>query len=296
MGRQVCNGNTEAGDPELRVAITGAAGFVGRYLVAEFLRRGIAPIIILRPSSRTPPDFESLTIVRLDFLAPPQDVFNLIGRPDALIHLAWEGLPHYQELYHFERELPLQYRLLKCLVESGLQSLLVSGTCFEYGMRDGCLSEKMEAAPANPYAFAKDTLRRQLAFLKQTQPFALTWARLFYLYGDGQPSTSIFGQLQEAVGRGDHTFKMSAGEQLRDYLHIAKAADYLASLGLEKRDMGIVNVCSGQPISMRKLVETWIAERGWPISPALGHYPYTRHEPLAFWGDNAKLQECVGKQ
>jgi len=49
-------------------------------------------------------------VVRLDLAAAPANTFELLERPDVLIHLAWGGLPNYRSLHHFEQELPLQYR------------------------------------------------------------------------------------------------------------------------------------------------------------------------------------------
>ena len=40
-------------------------------------------------------------------------------------------------------------------------------------------------------------------------------------------------------------------------------------------------------------IEGWIAANHWPIAPDLGRYPYPAHEPMAFWGDNAKLMQCL---
>lgn len=40
-----------------------------------------------------------------------------------------------------------------------------------------------ETRPDNPYDCAKDALRKQLQFLQSAQPYKLTWARLFYMYG-----------------------------------------------------------------------------------------------------------------
>ena len=88
---------------------------------------------------------------------------------------------------------------------------------------------------------------------------------------------------------------MSGGEQLRDYLPVAQAARYLVSLALIEKDIGVVNVCSGTPISVRKLVEGWIKENGWPIRLNLGRYPYSDYEPMAFWGDSQKLSLLLNK-
>jgi dTDP-6-deoxy-L-talose 4-dehydrogenase (NAD+) len=195
-------------------------------------------------------------------------------------------------LHHFEEELPAHYRFLKALVEAGLKNLLVTGTCSEYGMQSGPLSENMETQPVNPYGFAKDTLRRQLEYLQRVIPFSLTWTRLFYLYGEGQAENSLLPQLKRAVERGDRVFNMSGGEQLRDYLPISEVAKYIVSLAMTRCDNGVVNVCSGQPISVRKLVEGWIRENGWSIDLSLGQYPYPDYEPMAFWGDQNKMNRC----
>lgn len=277
----------------MKIAVTGASGFVGRHVLADLARRDLAATVLLRPASPLPPWVQTQQIVRMDITDAPTDAFELAGRPDVLIHLAWGGLPNYKSLHHFEQELPAQYRFLKQMVGAGLRHLVISGTCFEYGMQSGPLHEDLPAAPSNPYGQAKDTLRRQLQYLQKEQPFALTWARLFYLHGEGQAANSLLPLLQRAVERGEKTFPMSGGEQLRDYLGAAEAAQHLVTLALAQNDCGVVNLCSGKPVSVRALVEGWIATNGWAITPALGHYPYPDHEPMAFWGDRRELDRCL---
>jgi dTDP-6-deoxy-L-talose 4-dehydrogenase (NAD+) len=225
----------------------------------------------------------------MDISQPVPNCFEKIGCPEILIHLAWDGLPNYKSLHHFETELPKQYHFLKTMVESGLSSLLVTGTCFEYGMQSGRLSEEMLAKPNNPYGYAKNALRQQLEFLKMVNPFNLTWARLFYMYGKGQSSTSLFTKLKEAMVRGDKIFNMSGGEQLRDYLPVGEIARQIVGLAMLQRDIGIINICSGEPISVRKLVERWLHENNWKIELNLGHYPYPDYEPMEFWGDSSRI-------
>lgn len=280
----------------MKVAVTGAGGFIGQHVLVELESRSVVATAVVRPSSAASPSLAKHTTALMDLQNPPPNAFELMGAPDVLIHLAWSGLPNYKSLYHFEQELPAQYRFLKGLIQFGLKNLVVTGTCFEYGMQSGPLREEMEARPANPYGFAKDILRRQLEYLKSDQPFTLTWARLFYVYGDGQAENSLLPQLKGAVERGDKVFNMSGGEQLRDYLPITEVAKCLVSLAMGNRDNGIVNVCSGRPMSVRKLVEGWIEENGWSIELNLGYYPYPDYEPMAFWGERHKLDRCLESQ
>lgn len=278
----------------MKIAVTGAAGFIGHQIITRLAQLDIEIVAVVRSQAADIPDYPKLKKVCMDILSAPTNAYDLLGRPDMLIHLAWGGLPNYRSLHHFEQELPAHYEFLKNQVQSGLPALLVMGTCFEYGMQSGPLDENKETYPNNPYGFAKDMLRRQLEYLKSAHPFVFIWARLFYLYGNRQSETSLFSQLKKAVERGDKMFNMSGGEQLRDYLHVDTVAQYIVDLCLKGKDIGIVNVCSGRPISIRKLVESWLRDNGWTIPLNLGHYPYPDYEPMAFWGDAHKLVSIIG--
>jgi dTDP-6-deoxy-L-talose 4-dehydrogenase (NAD+) len=269
----------------MKVAVTGASGFLGVHVLASLRSAGIE--VVATHFSEPPPelgDGSRVKWVHWDIFDPPAGMFEDLGRPDSLIHLAWSGLPNYRSLHHFESELPAQYRFLATLISEGLSSLVITGTCFEYGALSGPIATDSATAPNNPYGFAKDTLRRQLEFLKSTSPFNLAWARLFYLFGEGQAESSLYSQLRRAVADGKSVFQMSRGEQLRDFLPVDVVAGRLVELALEGADTGPLNICSGVPRSVRGLVEGWIAEHNWDIELDLGVYPYPDYEPMAFWG------------
>jgi dTDP-6-deoxy-L-talose 4-dehydrogenase (NAD+) len=279
----------------MKIAVTGSTGFIGQYVLHELLAHSEVDSIVATGRHKERP----MTIPAeckyeyLDIASPSSDDYERIGLPDALIHLAWEGLPNYRSLHHFETELPRQYAFLNSLLDSGLTSLFVTGTCFEYGMLSGELHEEMEVHPTNPYGFSKNALREQLEYKQKKSEFNLTWMRLFYLYGEGQAPSSLYSQLQNAINLKETSFKMSKGDQLRDFLEIKLAAKYIVDLVVRKKNEGILNLCSGKPISIRSLVENWCAERQSSIELILGHFPYTDYEPMAFWGSSAKLNKLI---
>jgi nucleoside-diphosphate-sugar epimerase len=278
----------------MKIAVTGASGFVGRHVLTALLEHKVEVVAVTRDMARLSGLSDSIDVITMDMAHPEPDCFGRLGNPDVLIHLAWDGLPNYMSLHHFESELPRHYRFLKAMVAAGLPTVLIAGTCQEYGMQSGPLSEDLRAMPGTPYSYAKDALRRQLDFLKASQPFELTWARLFYIYGEGQPKSSLYQQLKDAVLRGEPTFNMSGGEQLRDYLPAAEAGRMIVRLALTARgNPAVVNICSGQPISVRRLVEQWLLTQGWKIRLNLGHYPYPDYEPMAFWGDRRRLDRFL---
>jgi dTDP-6-deoxy-L-talose 4-dehydrogenase (NAD+) len=257
-------------------------------VIGELARRNVEVIATERPGTlRDRPAAANVRWVALDIANPPENCFAALERPDVLLHLVWDGLPNYRSLHHFESELPRQYAFLGNVIRNGLPALVTVGTCLEYGQQSGALAASLETRPTNPYGFAKDVLRKQLQYLKAVHPYQLTWARLFYMYGEGQPSTSILPMLKAAVAAGHKEFPMSGGEQLRDYLPVSEVARQLVNLALNPGDPGPVNVSSGRPVSVRRLVEGWIDQNGWKIEPKYGELPYPDYEPMAFWGDSA---------
>ncbi len=277
-----------------KIAVTGATGFIGRYVLCELTKRELDICAVTRSADRLADFGNRISVIEMDIGQSTTNPYDKLGCPDALIHLAWDGLPNYRSLSHLESELPKQYRFLKLCIEGGLRKLIVAGTCFEYGMSSGALTEDMPAVPTTIYGYAKDALRRQLEFLKQQHAFDLAWLRLFYLYGKGQPKTSLYTQLDDAASHGDKTFNMSGGEQLRDYLPVEEVARLIVEVALQDGDLGIVNICSGTPISVRRLAENWLRARDSSMQLNLGCYPYPDYEPMAFWGDRRKLDAILG--
>jgi dTDP-6-deoxy-L-talose 4-dehydrogenase (NAD+) len=276
----------------MKVLVTGATGFVGRHTVARLLQQGHEVVAVARneDKARALHWFGQVRFIAADLHRPPENAAVFFDQPDAVIHLAWPGLPNYKSLFHFEHNLQADYRFLKSLVTGGVGRVLVTGTCFEYGMKSGPLAENLPTNPANPYALAKDTLRQFLEALRLEHPFIMQWARLFYMYGPGQNPKSLIAQLDAAIERGDLEFPMSGGEQLRDYLPVEMVASHLVSLLENRGFQGITNICSGTPISVRRLVEEHLARREASITLRLGHYSYPDYEPMAFWGDPTKLK------
>jgi dTDP-6-deoxy-L-talose 4-dehydrogenase (NAD+) len=279
----------------MTIAVTGATGFIGRHVIRQLVSRSVQTTILVRDPAQLQDLGRTLSSAVFDLQEPPADAYRRLGEPRTLIHLAWGGLPNYKSLHHFETELPSHYAFIKGMVLSGVERVVVAGTCLEYGLREGRLSEDMEACPTTSYGLAKDTLRRQLEMLAAERSFALVWARLFYVYGEGQKKTSLLGQLEAAVSRGDSRFDMSGGEQLRDFMDASEAAPIIVRLASAAGETGIVNVCSGEPESVRRFVERRIQEIGSSIELNPGAYPYNDYEPMAFWGCREKLDRCLGQ-
>jgi dTDP-6-deoxy-L-talose 4-dehydrogenase (NAD+) len=281
----------------MKVLVTGATGFIGNYVITELLKTNHSAIVTsLDPNKAKGFSwFNKVTYRALDLskIEVEIDYFEYFDSPDLVIHLAWEGLPNYKSLFHIEENLFRHYTFLKSLVVNGAKDITVTGTCLEYGLQEGELNEETVTAPVNPYAVAKDSLRKFLELFQKQHPFDLKWARLFYMYGKGQNPNSILSQLETTLKKGDSEFKMSKGDQQRDYLPVEKVAEYIVKIALQKNISGVINCCSGIPITINELVETFLKDKNQSIRLVKGYYPYPDYEALHFWGDNKKLQKII---
>ncbi len=269
--------------------VTGATGFVGGHVVEAALSAGREVLALGRDRAKAEAArwAGKAAFVALDLHDPASLEAAPWAAAEAVLHLAWPGLPNYRDPAHVTDYLPADARFLASIEALGARRIVIAGTCFEYGLKSGGLAEETSCEPILPYPIAKNALRQLLFAGPRTAEIA--WARLFYMHGPGQNPRSVLAQLDAAIGRGDASFPMSGGEQLRDYLPVETIADRLVRLALAKGAAGAFNICSGAPISVRRLVEERVAARGAEIALELGAYPYPDYEPMAFWGDGRKF-------
>jgi nucleoside-diphosphate-sugar epimerase len=272
-----------------KVLVTGATGYIGDYVVQELLRKQFEIIATGTSQIKAEAKFwhSQVTFIPFNFNTFDDSVnyYNYFKNPDIVIHLAWD----------LTKNLPVQLNFLRNLIQYGLKDLTVTGTCFEYGMKniEGCLTETMPCIPDNAYAQAKNTLRIELEKITKENQCSFKWLRLFYMYGKGQNSKSLISQLDKALENNESLFNMSGGEQVRDFLPVQKVAEYIVAAATQQNVTGVINCCSNMPVTVKQFVETYISTANKKIKLNLGYYPYPDYEAMRFWGDNNKLKSII---
>ncbi len=270
----------------MRILVTGASGFIGNYVVKALLAQGHEVTATTRSLEKNKQKswFSGVDCKELDLARIPDEVFTYLNRPERIIHLAWGGLSNYNDTIHTERNYQESITFLKKMIEQGANHLLVAGTCFEYGLTEGELTENTPPAPVTEYGKGKNMLRITLENTFKNTPVIFQWARLFYMYGEGQAPSSLYSQINKAIANKDKIFNMSKGDQIRDFLPVEQVAQKLVDLALSVNKSGIMNICSGNPRTVSSLVEDFFVAQGYSIELNKGYYPYPTYEPFAFWG------------
>jgi nucleoside-diphosphate-sugar epimerase len=233
-----------------RLLVTGASGFIARYVLAA-LSQSNDGYEVHALSRSAPAEQPGIFWHQADLLSPRSDkIVREIGATH-LLHLAWFT---ERRTYWTSDDnvlwLEASTRLLRSFRAGGGNNFVGVGTCSEYApSAEPCSEVTTPITPWSIYGASKAALSVLSPSLLGPNVTA-TWARLFYLYGPGEPEDRLVPRLLGAVASG-HTINVHA-DHVRDYLHVSDVAKALLVL-LDARLQGAVNVASGRGISIQEL-------------------------------------------
>ena len=75
-----------------------------------------------------------------------------------------------------------------------------------------------------------------------------------------------------------------------------RLAEQIVKASLQEEITGIINVCTGVPVSLGEKVEEFIKSHGYDIRLEYGTFPDRPYDSPAVWGDNEKIREIMDSQ
>jgi dTDP-6-deoxy-L-talose 4-dehydrogenase (NAD+) len=277
----------------MNIAVTGANGYIGVHVVNELLKRGQNVIAIDLINSKLD---KNVKFYALDILQENcQHNFNKIfSSSDALIHLAWQDGFNHSAGSHIDN-LHKHYQFLKNVIDSGCKSLIIMGSVHEIGYWEGIVDENTPCNPMSNYGVAKNALRQLMFQYCEKQLVNLKWLRGFYIYGDDKNNNSVFTKILEATQNGITNFPFTDGNAEFDFISIDELAKQIAVTALQNDVQGIINVCSGTPVAIGKMVENFIYSNNLPIALDYGKFPNRQYDSPSIYGDNSKIKKILKK-
>lgn len=214
------------------------------------------------------------------------------GVPDVLIHLAWKDGFSHNSYAHMDN-LSSHFVFLRTMVESGCPQISVMGTMHEVGYWEGAITASTPCNPLSQYGVAKNALRQAMILLSQSLDFRLLWLRAYYIVGDDARGNSIFAKITQAVASGAKEFPFTSGKNKCDFIDIDELATQIAVASTQDSITGIINVCSGKPMSLGDRVEQFIADHGYDIKLAYGTFPDRPYDSPEVYGDATQIQAIM---
>src|SRR5262249_31319402 len=117
----------------------------------------------------------------------------------------------------------------------------------------------------------------------------VAWTRVFWLYGPGERPVRLVPAVAHALLRGEEA-RVSSGEQVRDFLHVADVASGVVHVALRDDLEGAFNVASGEPVRVRDVVAAIARIIGREDLIRYGAFPTRPGEPPAVFADVSKLR------
>jgi nucleoside-diphosphate-sugar epimerases-like protein len=271
------------------VLVTGAGGYIGRHVVLALLERGVHVKALDLRLDGVDPRAER---VAADLFSADPEIYDRLGRPDVVLHMAWrDGFKHNSPA-HLD-DLPAHFHLIENLLAGGLKHLAVMGTMHEVGYWEGPIDETSPCRPASLYGISKNALRETAALLASQHDALLQWIRAYYIVGDDKFGNSIFSKLLAAAEEGRRTFPFTSGKNKYDFISVSDLARQIAAIVCQDEVAGIVNACSGEPLSLADRVEAYIREHGLDLELEYGAFPDRPYDSPGVWGDATKIRAIM---
>ncbi|SPT53311.1 UDP-glucose 4-epimerase [Actinomyces bovis] len=271
------------------VVVTGAGGYIGRHVVSALLGRGLEVKALDVHLEGVDKRAERLDLAL--FSGDP-DIYAQMGRPDAVIHLAWrDGFKHSSSA-HLD-DLPKHYHLVNNLYAGGLKQLAVMGSMHEVGYWEGAIDEHSPCAPASLYGISKNALREITRLAAQANDAVFQWIRAYYIVGDDKFGSSVFSKLLAAAQEGKQTFPFTSGKNRYDFISVDRLAAQIAAIVDQDAVTGVINACTGEPMSLAERVETYIKDNHLDIRLEYGAFPDRPYDSPGVWGDPTKIRAIM---
>lgn len=271
----------------MRVLLTGAGGFLGRYVLESLHQHGIETVMLGR---HMPPNAFA-DFIEADLLAAP-NFASLVKESGAshLLHLAWyaEHGKYWNSPLNL-RWLEATARLVEAFCEADGQRVVAAGTCAEYDWSHGyCRESSTPLNPATFYGTAKDATRRLVMAVCAQHQVACSWGRVFLPFGTGEADQRLIPSLIE-VFRGKRSPFGVNTPAYRDFLHASDVAEGFVAL-LQNGESGAYNISSGRPVQLEDLVQELAQLLNADPQSVLGLTTERPGEPALLVGENLKLK------
>src|ERR1035437_8494379 len=287
----------------MRIFITGAIGFVGRWLEPELRNHGHEVVCAPGPDVLDIADRSGL----VRWLDHPG------GRPDAVIHLA--GMAFAPDAGHdpaeaFRVNVGGTVALFEALRELGIRPpILVSGSADVYGTprpEDLPLREDAPSAPNSPYSLSKVAQEGAAAEASARYGFPVVATRSFNHTGPGQRPVFVVPAMAQrvmAVKTGQATSIPAGNVDVRRDLTDVRDVVVAYRLLIESAAAGkladlftVVNVASGAAVTVRDIIERLCALTGVAPVIEIDGSLVRPNDPHEIRGDATLLRDLVGWQ
>ncbi len=293
-------------DVNMKILVTGANGFVGRYLL-NLLKNRQHDVFPVDKSGGMQSQKNEVVAHAVNILDREAVEYCLSDvRPDAVVHLAavsniplsWDnpGLAVDVNIRGTVNVLQALYRV------NPRAKFLSVGSGDEYGMAAKLgvpLTEEVVCQPQNPYAISKFAAERMVLQLGKKYGMNVICTRSFNHFGPGQARGYVaadFSSQIASIERGEQPPVLRVGDltACRDFTFVTDVVEAYAALLETDVDGGIYNVCSGKARSVQEVLDYVVSNSQVEITVEKDPLLMRPSDVPLFVGDYTKIKKATG--
>lgn len=278
--------------------VTGPTGAIGIALCRCLIEAGVTVYAVTRPESlraRELPKNDKLYVIPCGLGQMETLEGRIVSSADVFFHLAWDGtIGKERNNTEFQlQNVKYTVQAVRAAEKLGCKVFIGAGSQAEYGRVNGVLKPDTPCFPETGYGIAKLCAGQMSRLECEKSGIDHIWIRILSVYGphDG-PMTMITRTIQTLL-RGEKP-KLTAGEQLWDYLYTTDAAEALYRAALFGRNRAIYPLGSGRAYPLRSYVETIRDAIDPSLELGFGEIPYGHRQVMWLQADLDALEHDTG--
>ena len=280
-----------------RTLITGAAGFTGRYLVSELANRGheVHGLVHVMPDD----EVERATALYQADLADLDRIRQIVAevRPEKVVHLAAIAFVAHDDVEALYRSNIVGTRqLLEALHQLAERpsSVLLASSANIYGnSRSGVIDESVPPAPANDYGISKVAVELLAQIYAEWLPIIVV--RPFNYTGREQDRNFVIPKIVAHAQDRQPVIELGNLDVFRDFSDVRTVVDTYARLLEEPQAIGgTFNVCSGEAVSLREIIDLVQKLAGHSFEICVNPSFVRENEVRSLCGSAAKVESIIG--
>jgi UDP-glucose 4-epimerase len=256
--------NHRGGQSDMRVLITGGAGFLGTALANRLIAEGHQVRVLDDLSAGSPDRLSSQVLFSRGNVRDVPKLWTLLQGVNCVYHLAARVLVPESLLY------PREYNdvnvggtvsVMEAMRDAGISRVVFTSSGAVYGEQEQQpVSEDLPPNPGSPYAVSKLAAEYYVRTIGALWGIETVVLRIFNAYGPGQlipPShPPVIPQFVKQALSGGSLVVFGDGQQTRDFVYVDDVLDALIAAATAKNvDRAIINIGSGQEVSINQVME-----------------------------------------
>ena len=269
MGKRLIGGNTKDIN-DMRVLVTGGAGFIGSHLVDKLIDEG-ARVSVLdnlsygkRENLNAAVEFIEADILEYDRMK------DAVADKDMVFHLAAcattneSSMGWNDPLADYQVNAVGTLNALRAITETSRKAKMIyASSAAVYGNPQFTpITEEHPNNPVSPYGISKLAGEKYCYAYMVEQGVDSVVMRIFNTYGPRQPRYVMFDLMKKLSEDPTRLEVLGTGQQVRDYCYVSDTVDALILAAQKGHSGDIFNIAGGKAITISDLAEQLVRISG----------------------------------